>query len=298
MAPERDETRSGIHIVLLTGLSGAGKSTAAKCFEDAGYYCLDNLPLPLLERFLGEHHLLAPGRTKIAAVTDVRAPGFADDFPRVLEEIRARESTDLIFFEAPEEVLLRRFSETRRPHPLAGEQGRVIDAIRSEREILAGLRAAADLVVDTAEWSVHDLRNHIYRAFLRESGEEPELSVTVTSFGFKHGIPSGADLVLDVRFLPNPHFVPELRPLSGLDEPVRQYLEGEPEFTQTVERLLDLLLYLLPRYRRENRSYLTVAIGCTGGHHRSVAITEALRQGLSATGWRVRSAHRDIERPE
>ena len=283
-------------LVLVTGLSGSGKSIAGKCFEDLGYYTVDNLPLPLLRRFLDNPLDLVSGYDRIAVVTDVRAPGFSEEFPRMMAEIdRERLETTLLFLEASDEVLVRRFSETRRPHPLAPDQP-VIEGIRRERELLAELRSRADLVFDTSEWSIHEVRTQVYREFATTPGEEPGMVISLVSFGFKHGIPYGTDLLFDVRFLPNPHFVPGLREQTGQDAAVQEYLDKLPDFEELVVRLSDLLLYLLPRYRRENRSYLSVAIGCTGGRHRSVAIAERLKQRLERQGWPARVIHRDITR--
>lgn len=283
-------------LVLITGLSGSGKSVVAKCFEDLGYYVVDNLPLPLLRQFLNNPFELVRGHDRIAVVTDVRAPGFAEEFPRLIAEIdRERIELTLLFLEASDEVLVRRFSETRRPHPLAGGRT-VIEGIQREREILADLRGRADMVLDTSEWSIHEIRSHVYREFADTPGKEPGMVLSLVSFGFKHGIPYGTDLLLDVRFLPNPHFVPGLREHTGQDAPVLEYLKKERDFEEVVERITDLLLYLLPRYRRENRSYLSVAIGCTGGRHRSVAVCERLKTRLEEKGWPARSIHRDIAR--
>jgi UPF0042 nucleotide-binding protein len=282
-------------LVIITGLSGSGKSVVAKCFEDLGYYTVDNLPLPLLRLFLENPLELVPGYDRIAVVTDVRAPGFAEEFPRLLAEVdRDRIEPTLLFLETSDEVLVRRFSETRRPHPLAPDRP-VIEGIGHERELMADLRARADMVFDTSEWSVHEIRNQVYREFAGNL-EEPGMVVSLVSFGFKHGIPYGTDLLFDARFLSNPHFVPGLRKLTGQNEEVRQYLEQIPDYEELVRRLSDLLLYLLPRYRRENRSYVSVAIGCTGGRHRSVALCERLREELDGQGWPARVIHRDIGR--
>jgi RNase adapter protein RapZ len=283
-------------LAVITGLSGSGKSIVAKCFEDLSYYTVDNLPLPLLRLFLDNPLELVRGHDRIAVVTDVRAPGFAEEFPRLFAEIdRERIEPTLLFLEASDEVLVRRFSETRRPHPLAPDR-HVVEGIQREREMLAELRSRADRVFDTSEWSIHEIRNQVYREFAANPGEEPGMVVSLVSFGFKHGIPKGTDLLFDVRFLPNPHFVPGLRERTGQDAEVLDYLERQPDFQELVIRLTDLLAYLLPRYRRENRSYLSVAIGCTGGRHRSVAIGERLRCALEERGWPARVIHRDIAR--
>jgi UPF0042 nucleotide-binding protein len=294
-APEKPPSGKA-RLAVITGLSGSGKSIVAKCFEDLSYYTVDNLPLPLLRLFLDNPLELVRGHDRIAVVTDVRAPGFAEEFPRLFAEIdRERIEPTLLFLEASDEVLVRRFSETRRPHPLAPDR-HVVEGIQREREMLAELRSRADLVFDTSEWSIHEIRNQVYREFAVNPGEEPGMVVSLVSFGFKHGIPQGTDLLFDVRFLPNPHFVPGLRERTGQDAEVLDYLERQPDFQELVIRLTDLLAYLLPRYRRENRSYLSVAIGCTGGRHRSVAICERLRCVLEERGWPARVIHRDIAR--
>lgn len=287
---------SRARLALITGLSGSGKSTVANCLEDLGWAVVDNLPLPLLERFLADPVALTGGRDRVAVVADLRAPGFASEAPRLWGSLdRQRLAPTLVFLESSEEALVRRFSETRRPHPL-GTDLPVPEAIRRERELLADLRGAADLVLDTSDWSVHDIRSLVYREFGREAGHEPEMSLTLMSFGFKHGCPPGADLQFDVRFLANPHFVPGLREHTGLEDPVTEFLDRQPDYAALVDRLADLLLFLLPRYRHENRSYLTVAIGCTGGRHRSVAVVERLAERLAAAGWPARRVHRELER--
>jgi len=287
---------SRTRLVLVTGLSGSGKSSVAKCFEDLGYFTVDNLPLPLLRLFLADVATLAEGKRRIAVVTDVRAPGFASELPGLLDEIDLESVIPtLVFLEASEGALVRRFSETRRPHPLASNSP-VLEGIRQERALLADVRGRADLVIDTSEWSIHQVRRHIYREFTENSLEEPSMVVSLVSFGFKFGIPHGTDLLFDVRFLPNPHFVPGLREHTGLESEVQEFLEQQTEYSELVDRLADFLLYLLPRYRRENRSYLSVAIGCTGGKHRSVATSERIAGILEGDGWLVRVSHRDISR--
>jgi UPF0042 nucleotide-binding protein len=290
--------RGRAELVIVTGLAGSGKSTVAKCFEDLGYYVVDNLPLPLLREFLAKPlQLVGDEHRKIALITDARAKGFAAEFPAIFRGIdRTHVHPTLLFLEASDESLIRRFSETRRPHPLSKDLP-VADAIQQERAMLDELRGLADLVFDTSQWNVHEIRSKVNHAFAQPTqAAGAEMQVALTSFGFKYGIPTGSDLLFDVRFLPNPHFVPELRPLTGQDEPVLTYLEQQPDFHDLVERLADLLLYLLPRYRKENRSYLSVAVGCTGGRHRSVAIVEILERRLREAGWSPRLGHRDIER--
>lgn len=283
-------------LALITGLSGSGKSVVAKCFEDLSYYTVDNLPLPLLKLFLDNPLELVRGHERIAVVTDVRAHGFAEELPRMVREIdRDRIEPMLLFLDCSDEILVRRFSETRRPHPLAPDRP-VIEGIQREREILADLRARADMVFDTSQWSIHEIRTQVYREFATHPGEEPGMVVSLVSFGFKHGIPYGTDLLFDVRFLSNPHFVPGLRELTGQDDAVQAFLARQPDYEELLDRLADLLAFLLPRYRRENRSYLSVAVGCTGGRHRSVAVCERLKERLEGLGWPGRLIHRDIAR--
>jgi UPF0042 nucleotide-binding protein len=287
-----------IQLVLITGLSGSGKSSVAKCFEDLGYYCVDNLPLPLLRQFLSRPLELVEGHDRISVVADVRAPGFAEEFPRLLREMdRGRLSVTLLFLEASEETLVRRFSETRRPHPLAGDRP-LLEGIQLERKLLADVRGVADLVLDTSDWSIHEVRNQVFREFARESEDAAVTGpvVSLVSFGFKHGIPTGTDLLFDVRFLSNPHFIPELKRLTGQDAAVRHFLDDFDEYHELLQRVEELLLFLLPRYSRDNRSYVSVAVGCTGGRHRSVAVAEELASRLQKADWSVRVIHRDIAR--
>lgn len=291
-----DVPSAPVRLALITGMSGSGRSTVAKCFEDLGYYCVDNLPLPLLRQFIARPSELVEGRDRIAVVADVRTSGFEEEFPDLLEEIdRQRVEATLLFLEASDEVLIRRFSETRRPHPLAPDAP-LAEGIRRERELLSELRGRADLVLDTSEWSIHEIRGVIHREFAEPEDAGHSMVVSLISFGFKYGQPYGADLVFDVRFLPNPHFVPGLRERTGQEEPVQIYLDHQPDFGELLQRLSDLLVYLLPRYRRENRRYLSIAVGCTGGRHRSVAVAERLAAALDRAGWSVRLIHRDIER--
>ncbi len=287
---------SSIDLVILTGLSGSGKSTVAKCFEDLGYYVVDNLPMPLLGELLQDPRAFAGGVEKMAIVTDVRAPGFAARLPSLYRSIdRHTLRVTLLFLESSTETLVRRFSESRRPHPLSQTLS-VSAAIEEEREMLAELRGLADMVFDTSKWTVHETRAKVYHAFGERGGQGAEMQVSLISFGFKYGIPVGSDLMFDVRFLPNPYFDLELRPLTGRDEPIQRFLQAQSDFPELVDRLADLLIYLLPRYQAENRSYLSVAIGCTGGKHRSVAMVENLHRRLAEAGWKAKVEHRDIER--
>lgn len=288
--------REPIQLVLITGVSGAGKSSAMNALEDLGYYCIDNLPLTLLRPLLAAPKEHLAGAQRVAIVTDSRAPGLVDDLPGLLQSIdRSSMEPFLLFLDTTDEVLVRRYSETRRKHPLAGD-GLVIDGIRREREMLTELRGLADRVMVTSDWTVHDMRAEVVREFGGGQDVTRGPQISLVSFGFKRGIPYGADLMFDVRFLPNPYFSEELRPLSGMDEPVQTFLEEKQEYRELRERLLDLLGFLLPRFERENRAYLTVAIGCTGGRHRSVRLVEDLHAALASDEWTVRISHRDVHR--
>lgn len=292
------ETADRLHLILVSGLSGSGKSTATNALEDLGYFCVDNLPLPLLRTFLTEPRDQVGELRRVAVVSDVRAPGFADALPDLVEQL-ARPvdyALSVVFFEASEDTLVRRYSETRRCHPLGDGDRPVVDGIRREIRLLAPLRQIADRIVDTSGWSVHDVRREMVREFADAEDGERRLAVSIFSFGFKHGVPNACDLLFDVRFLDNPHFRPGLRERTGLEPEVQDFLDQDKDFEPMLERLEDLLRFLLPRYDQENRSYLSIAIGCTGGRHRSVATTERLSKRLERRGWSVRVHHRDIER--
>jgi UPF0042 nucleotide-binding protein len=281
--------------VVLTGLSGSGKSQAIRALEDLGYFCVDNLPVALLP-MLAELTLRAGSEiSRAAVVVDVREGRMLDELPPVYRKLKSMRNLNpvLIFLDADDDVLVRRFSETRRPHPLAPDRS-AIEGIREERERMKPIRRLADHVVDTSALTVHELR-HAFRGV--QAGRVPgsPLVVTILSFGFKHGIPVDSDLLFDVRFLPNPHFVPELRPHTGRDREVRAFLEKSDATHDFLEHTLNLLRFLIPQYVVEGKSYLTIGIGCTGGRHRSVAIAEALKKGLAGLeGVQVRVRHRDI----
>jgi len=281
--------------VVLTGIAGSGKSQAIKALEDLGYFCVDNLPVELLP-MLADLTLRAGNEiSRAAVVVDVREGRMLEAFPRVYKQLQktAQLNPVLIFLEASEESLVRRFSETRRPHPLAHDRS-AIEGIREERETLAPIRRMADHIVDTSEMTVHELR-HAFTGVASGRAPGNALTVTILSFGFKHGIPVDSDLLFDVRFLPNPHFVPHLRPHTGRDPEVVKYLEKSESTHEFLTHTLSLLNFLVPQYVNEGKSYLTIGIGCTGGRHRSVAIAEALRKGLSGIkGVRIRVKHRDI----
>ena len=289
-------TEKRVELVVITGYSGAGKSEAIAAFEDGGYFCVDNLP-PRMIGGLGElfrHE--GSGVQKAAVVTDVRGGEYFDDLQAVLDELAAS-GLDLkgVFLEADEEALLRRYTETRRRHPLA-RSGRIVDGIREERELLAPLRELADVVIDTTALTGGALRRRIATELIGRDAQENQLALTILTFGFKNGPPSDADLTLDVRFLPNPHYVDELRPLTGLDEPVREYVESGTQAGEFYGRLMPLLEFLLPAYVAEGKQHLTIAVGCTGGRHRSVTVADRISRELGKRDdVKLRLVHRDVE---
>jgi len=281
--------------VVLTGLAGSGKSQAIKALEDLGFFCVDNLPVTLLPTLADLTQRAGSEISRAAVVVDVREGMMLREFPRVYNALKRKRNLDpvLIFLEAAEPTLVRRFSETRRPHPLAHDRS-AIEGIREERKTLERIREMADHVVDTSEMNVHELRQAFTGVAAGRAPGKP-LVVTVLSFGFKNGIPVDLDLLFDVRFLPNPHFVPELRPLTGRDAEVIKYLDKSKTKRQFLTHTSKLLKFLVPHYVTEGKSYLTIGIGCTGGRHRSVAIAEALKKNLSGLGGvRIRVRHRDV----
>jgi UPF0042 nucleotide-binding protein len=290
--PGRAASRCGF--VVLTGLSGSGKTHAVRALEDLGYFCVDNLPtqlIPTMAELAGRGDL---GLDKVAIVVDVRESRFLEHFPRTFRRLRAMPgvTASLIFLEASHDVLVRRFSETRRPHPLAHGRS-VTEGISEERAKMRRIRSMADLVLDTSNLTVHQLRE-VFMRMPRDGSRRAELVVNLLSFGFKHGLPVEADLVFDVRCLPNPNFVDSLRRLTGRHRAVVRYMNGHPPTREFLDQLTAFLSFALPHYVREGKSYLTVAIGCTGGRHRSVMIAEALRRSLrSVNGVRLRVMHRD-----
>jgi len=280
-------------VVILTGVSGSGKSTALRVLEDAGFYCVDNLPIIFLEKLLELSAHTAGEITRIALVVDAREGRLLAETPRVIDEVRRMGTrVDVVFFDASDDALLRRYSETRRRHPLG--TGSVPEGIAAERKELEGLKAIANEVVDSSSLNVHELKRLVHARFVE--GEVEKMGVTVVSFGFRYGLPSHADLVLDVRFLPNPYFVPELKPFPGTDARVKEFVLSQPDARAFLDRTVDLCNFLLPRYRAEGKSYLTIAIGCTGGRHRSVAIAAALAGRLEPGSADVRLWHRDAEK--
>jgi UPF0042 nucleotide-binding protein len=294
MTQQAPPVATGPQVVILTGVSGSGKSTALRALEDAGFYCVDNLPIIFLEKLLELSGHTAGEVSRIALVVDAREGRFLGDAPRVIQEVRQKgNDVQVLFLDASDDSLVRRYSETRRRHPLAGD-GSVPDGIAAERRALADLKTIADEVIDTTTLNVHELKRLVSRRFVAGGGAR--LGVTVVSFGFRFGIPTHADMVLDVRFLPNPYFIPELKPLPGTDPKVAGFVLGQPDAKAFLERLVELFGFLLPRYRTEGKSYLTIAIGCTGGKHRSVALAAALTERLEAGGQPVRLWHRDVEK--
>jgi RNase adapter protein RapZ len=280
--------------IILTGLSGAGKSHAIRALEDLGYFCIDNLPTMLIPTLAEMATRNDAGIDKVAIVVDVRERGFLRDFPRVYKRLRTTPGVDpmLIFLEANQQTLVRRFSETRRPHPLAADRS-VTEGIKEERSKLNAIRGMADIVLDTSNLTVHELRD-VFMRLSRGTRQRNEMVVNLVSFGYKHGVPVDADLVFDVRCLPNPHFVDRLRNLTGRDKPVVQYMRRHASTKDFLDKLGSFLKFALPQYVDEGKSYLTVAIGCTGGQHRSVMMAEALKKSLaSVKNVRVRVKHRD-----
>jgi UPF0042 nucleotide-binding protein len=288
----------GLHFLILTGTSGSGKSHALNCLEDVGYFCVDNLPLALIGPFadLCEHS----GRelTKIALVVDVRERFFLEEhgISPILDLRRRGHRVETLFFDADDAVLIQRFSETRRPHPLS-PHGSVLEGLTRERAILSALRNTADRRIDTTHFSVHDLRAHV-RSHYGGDRDGKALTISVVAFGFKYGIPLEADLLFDVRFLANPHFVDELKEHTGREPKVREYVLADTRAEPLLARLVDLLLYVIPAYEQEGRSYLTIGIGCTGGKHRSVVIADRVAEALGAQGHTVEVRHRDIPSTE
>lgn len=292
--PEKNKTPD---IVIITGLSGSGMSSATNAFQDLGYFCVDNLPTTMLQPF---SRLFATdddekGIRHAALVIDIREGSFLNHFAEQLKALRASGlKVTVLFFEASDDVLQHRFSETRRPHPAEQGQG-LLAAISRERSAMAKIRSLADQIIDTSDHTVHTLRSFLLQRFSPDRKGAP-MRVQVLSFGHKYGNPGDLELLFDVRHLPNPHFVPELKRLSGHDRRVVQYLRSHEEVQETLERFMDLLNYLLPLYKREGKSYVTVGIGCTGGRHRSVMIANELARGLRKAGFDAHAAHRDVRK--
>jgi UPF0042 nucleotide-binding protein len=284
-----------LRFVIITGLSGAGRSFAIKCLEDLGYFCVDNLPTTLIPTFAELCTHSSRDMRLIALGVDIREGEYLSHLMDTLAELRAQgHKPEVLFLEAADETLVRRYQETRRRHPLAGD-GSVLEGIRAERRALANLRESADRIIDTSGLSVHQLKERLVEGY-RPEGARDELTVSLMSFGFKHGAPYDADLVFDVRFLPNPHFVDRLKRLDGRDSAVEEFVMSFEESRTLLAKIEDLLRFLLPLYRREGKAYLTVALGCTGGRHRSVTLVELLRRSLEVAGVAPVVRHRDIDR--
>ena len=286
----------GLKLVVITGLSGAGKSHALKCFEDVGYFCVDNLPPALLPTFVELCHQQGGEIKNVALGIDIRERVFFADLTGILQRIKdLGHSVELLFLEARDPVLVRRFSESRRPHPLLPELP-VLEGVRFEKERLAEIRAHADRIIDTSNLSVHDLRDLLSRHFSQEQSAR-RLTISLITFGYKFGVPYDIDLLFDVRFLRNPYFVPDLKPLTGEDPRVRSYVLDDPDAKGFLDRLEQFFTYLIPLFERERRSYLNVGIGCTGGRHRSVVIAKRLQESFSSAGHHVTLSHRDLTKP-
>ena len=289
----RNRSRNARQLVILTGLSGSGKGSVLNTFEDLGFYCVDNLPVGLISTF---SELYVEGGSEVeraALLVDAREGEQIEKLPGIYRKLASEHPATLVFVEASDEALLRRFSETRRPHPLSQDHS-IAEGIRLERRRMAPIRRLADVVIDTTKFNVHELRQFIIDRF-QNPGRRP-LLVSVVSFGFRYGIPADADLVFDVRFLPNPHFIPRLRKFSGKDPRVARYIRSFSQTGEFLRRIESLLLYLIPHYISEGKSYLTVALGCTGGRHRSVALAEVIRRELKRKGYSAKVVHRDIEK--
>jgi UPF0042 nucleotide-binding protein len=284
------KSRDQHELVIISGMSGAGKASALKTFEDLGYYCVDNLPVGLISNF-AELVLDSLEIQRAALVVDIREGARLDKLPQVLGSLRRMLKTTVIFLEADTDVLVRRYRETRRPHPL-GRDASVRSSLTAERRRLQPLRALADLVVDTTRFNVHELRGQLTERF-QGGNRDKNLLISCVSFGYREGVPEDADLVFDVRFLPNPHFIPKFRPLTGRHPEVAKYIRSFPQTREFIQRISELLIYLIPHYIREGKSYLTIAFGCTGGKHRSVMIAEDVKKRLAKAGYNVKVVHRD-----
>jgi UPF0042 nucleotide-binding protein len=280
-------------VVIITGLSGSGKGTVLKAFEDLGYYSVDNLPIDLIPKF-AELMKGAPNVQRAALVVDIREGEALKRFPALFKKIRRLIPTRLVFLEADDAAIQRRFSETRRPHPLGTGQS-VAASIRSERERMVPIRALADPILNTTKFNIHELRETIHKLFHGHKKSDGIL-VQVNSFGYRHGVPADSDLVFDVRFLPNPNYIPAFKNLTGKNPSVARYIRSFPQTEEFISRISDLLVYLLPHYIAEGKSYLTISFGCTGGHHRSVMIASEIRKQLMAAGYRAKETHRDVKK--
>jgi RNase adapter protein RapZ len=291
--PSRNPRNQGRQLVILTGLSGSGKSTVLKAFEDMGYYCVDNLPVELIPIFAELHAAGEGDFARAALLVDAREGLQLEKLPGLLKHLRREHPIILVFIEANEDALLRRYSETRRPHPL-GKDFSVRENLYRERALMEPIRKLADVVIETSQFNVHELRHFVNERFRSES--KRPLLVSLVSFGYRYGVPTDADLIFDVRFLPNPHFVPKLRRFTGKDSKVRRYIQSFPQTGEFLRRMHGLLTYLIPHYIEEGKSYLTIAFGCTGGKHRSVMMAEWMKHALEKRRFATRVVHRDIDK--
>jgi UPF0042 nucleotide-binding protein len=288
--PTNNDSRQ---LVILTGLSGSGKSTVLRAFEDMGFYCVDNLPVELIPIFAELHAAGEGDFARAALLVDAREGAQLAKLPALLKHLRRQHPIALVFIDAGEDALLRRYSETRRPHPF-GKHLSVRESLSRERKLMEPIRKLADVVIDTSKFNVHELRQFVTERF--KNPEKRPMLVSLVSFGYRYGVPSDADLVFDVRFLPNPHFVPRLRKYTGQDPKVRQYIRSFPQTGEFLRRIEGLLVYLIPHYIAEGKSYLTIAFGCTGGRHRSVMLAESVMGALQKRGYSTKVVHRDVEK--
>ncbi|HMD40276.1 MAG TPA: RNase adapter RapZ [Candidatus Acidoferrum sp.] len=288
--PSRSDAR---HLVILTGLSGSGKSTVLHAFEDMGFYCVDNLPVELIPIFAELHAANEGDFARAALLVDAREGQQLQKLPPLLKHLRKDHPITLVYIDASDDALLRRYSETRRPHPL-GKELSVRESLLHERDLMEPIRKLADVVIDSTQFNVHELRHFVTQRF--KNPDKRPMLVSMVSFGYKYGVPTDSDLVFDVRFLPNPHFVPSLRRYTGKDPKVRKYIESFPQTGQFLRRIEGLLVYLIPHYIREGKSYLTISFGCTGGKHRSVMLAEQVKKSLEKRGYSTKVIHRDIEK--
>lgn len=282
-------------LVVITGMSGSGKGSVLRALEDLGYYSVDNLPVELIPK-LAELVRDSASNQRAALVVDVREGAGLRKFPAIFRKIGTSVAARLVFLEADDDALMRRFSETRRPHPLATDEQSIGESIAKEREMLSPIRALAEITINTSKFNVHDLRDFIKENF-KEEGQKPRILINIMSFGFRHGLPPDCDLAFDVRFLPNPNYIPRFKKLTGRNPAVARYIRSFPQTGEFIERITDLLIYLMPHYIREGKSYLTIGFGCTGGHHRSVMIADQIRKNLAAGGYQAKVTHRDATKP-
>jgi UPF0042 nucleotide-binding protein len=289
------EAAPASELVIITGMSGSGKGSVLRSLEDLGYHAVDNLPVDLIPVFAELASDSASGR-RAALVVDAREASGLKKLPGILRKLRSKLTVRLVFLDAANEALMRRFSETRRPHPLGGGDTPIMESILAERALLKPISSLADLTIETSKFNVHELRDFIRQKFSAD-GDQAKILVYVMSFGYRHGLPPDCDLVFDVRFLPNPNYIPKFKPLTGRNPAVARYIRSFPQTTEFIEKISELLVYLLPHYVREGKSYLTIGIGCTGGHHRSVMIADDIRKNIAAAGYQARVSHRDIAKP-